>query len=429
MKKPALHVMIILGMIIGVVYGLLASNFGWIQFTTNWVKPFGSIFINLLKLVAVPLVIVTIIGGITSLSDTTKLTRIGSKTLGWFVAISLISSTIGLIFVLAVSPGKSLPVEKREELKVKYADDVSNRLNAANAVQSNGPLRILEDIVPGNIFYASQDNRNMLQVIFFSILFGIGMVISPHEKVAGLKSFFLGVNEAMLKMVHLIMKFAPIGVMALIAALLVDLAGDNPNEAISLLKVLGVFALTVIGAIMFLMAVVYPILVSRFTEFKYLDFLKKTIPAQVLAFSTSSSAATLPVTIDCAEKNLKISNEVSGFVLPLGITINMHGTCIHQAISAVFIAQAFGHDLGITEYLIVIFTCVLSSMGAPAVPGAGIIMLLIVLGSLGVEAEGLALILAIDRPLDMIRTIPNVLGDAIVAAIVDKSEKSRLKAA
>uniref|UniRef100_UPI0040577C08 dicarboxylate/amino acid:cation symporter n=1 Tax=Roseivirga sp. TaxID=1964215 RepID=UPI0040577C08 len=429
MKKPALHVMIILGMIIGVVYGLLASNFGWIQFTTNWVKPFGSIFINLLKLVAVPLVIVTIIGGITSLSDTTKLTRIGSKTLGWFVAISLISSTIGLIFVLAVSPGKSLPVEKREELKVKYADDVSNRLSAANAVKSNGPLRILEDIVPGNIFYASQDNRNMLQVIFFSILFGIGMVISPHEKVAGLKSFFLGVNEAMLKMVHLIMKFAPIGVMALIAALLVDLAGDNPKEAISLLKILGVFALTVIGAIAFLMTVVYPILVNKFTEFKYLDFLKKTIPAQILAFSTSSSAATLPVTIDCAEKNLKLSNEVSGFVLPLGITINMHGTCIHQAISAVFIVQAFGHDLGITEYIIVIFTCVLSSMGAPAVPGAGIIMLLIVLGSLGVEAEGLALILAIDRPLDMIRTIPNVLGDAIVAAIVDKSEKSRLKAA
>uniref|UniRef100_UPI00404956F3 dicarboxylate/amino acid:cation symporter n=1 Tax=Fulvivirga sp. TaxID=1931237 RepID=UPI00404956F3 len=427
MKKPALHVLIILGMILGLIYGLLASNFGWIQFTIDWIKPFGTIFINLLKLVAVPLVIVTIIGGITSLSDTTKLTRIGTKTLGWFLTISLISATVGLIFVLAISPGKYMPIEKREELRIKYADDVTDRLNVAQTVKSSGPLRVLEDIVPGNIFFASQDNRNMLQVIFFSVLFGIGMVISPSDKVTGLKNFFLGVNEVMLKMVHIIMKFDPIGVMALIASLFVDLTGNNPSEAIDLLKVLGLFAITVIAAIAFLMMVIYPILVNKLTNFKYIDFLKRMLPAQILAFSTSSSAATLPVTIDCVEKNLKLNHEISGFVLPLGITINMHGTCIHQVVSAVFIAQAFGHNLGFTEYLIVIFTCVLTSMGAPAVPGAGIILLLIVLGSLGVEAEGLALILAIDRPLDMIRTIPNVLGDAIVGSILDKSENRDIK--
>lgn len=424
MKKTPLHVLIIIGMVAGVVWGLLASNFGWIQFTVDWIKPFGSIFINLLKLVAVPLVIVTIIGGISSLSDTTKLTRIGSRTLGWFTAISIISSTVGLIFVLAFAPGKFLPPEKREELKTKYADDVSMRMSSASEIKNSGPLRILEDIVPGNLFHAAQDNRNMLQVIFFSILFGIGIVISPSEKVQGLKNFFFGVNEVMLKMVHLIMKFAPVGVMALMASLLVDLAGDDPSEVLGLLKVLGLFAATFIGALLFLMFVVYPILISRFTDFGYFDFLKKLIPAQILAFSTSSSAATLPVTLECTEQNLKISSEVSGFVLPLGITINMHGTCVHQAVSAVFIAHAFGHDLGMVEYLIVIFTCVLSSMGAPAVPGAGIIMLLIVLGSLGVEPEGLALILAIDRPLDMIRTIPNIVGDALVAAIVEKSEKT-----
>ncbi|MEQ9167489.1 MAG: cation:dicarboxylase symporter family transporter, partial [Fulvivirga sp.] len=253
MKKPALHVLIILGMILGLIYGLLASNFGWIQFTIDWIKPFGTIFINLLKLVAVPLVIVTIIGGITSLSDTTKLTRIGTKTLGWFLTISLISATVGLIFVLAISPGKYMPIEKREELRIKYADDVTDRLNVAQTVKSSGPLRVLEDIVPGNIFFASQDNRNMLQVIFFSVLFGIGMVISPSDKVTGLKNFFLGVNEVMLKMVHIIMKFAPIGVMALIASLFVDLTGNNPSEAIDLLKVLGLFAITVIAAIAFLM--------------------------------------------------------------------------------------------------------------------------------------------------------------------------------
>lgn len=412
-------------MIVGVFWGLLASSQGYIQFTTDWIKPFGTIFINLLKLVAVPLVIVTIIGGITSLSSTSKLTRIGSKTIAWFAGLSLISSCIGLVFVLIFTPGKFLPEDKREELKVQYAQDVSNRMTAADEVKKEGPLRILEDIVPGNIFDASQDNRNMLQVIFFCVLFGIGMVLSPQEKVQGLKNFFEGVNEAMLKMVHIIMKFAPIGVMALIASLLVDLAGDNPSEAIGLLRVLGLFALTVTLAIIFLMGVLYPIIIHKFTRFKYFDFWRKMIPAQILAFSTSSSAATLPVTMDCTERELKVSHEVSGFVLPLGITINMHGTCIHQVISAVFIAHAFGHDLTVGQYVIVVLTSVLSSMGSPAVPGAGIVMLLIVLGAIGVEAEGLALILAIDRPLDMLRTIPNVFGDAIVASIVDKSESSR----
>lgn len=422
MKRPPLHVQILLGMLVGVIWGLIASNYGLIGFTTNWIKPFGNIFINLLKLVAVPLVIVTIIGGITSLSSTSKLSRIGKKTFGWFAGLSLVSSAIGLVFVLLFSPGKYLPEEKREELRVKYSEDVSMRMNSAEEIRNSSPLKIFEDMVPGNIFFAAQDNRRMLQVIFFSIMFGIGMVLSPPDKVEGIKNFFLGVNEVMLKMIGMIMKFAPFGVMALLASLLVDLSGDNPAEAIQLLRILGLFALTVILAIIFLMAVVYPIIVSRFTDFKYFDFLKKTLPAQILAFSTSSSAATLPVTLDCTEKNLKVSNEVAGFVLPIGITINMHGTCIHQAISAVFIAQAFGHDLTITQYVIVLFTCVISSMGSPAIPGAGIIMLLIVLGAIGVEAEGLALILAIDRPLDMIRTIPNVLGDALVATLVDKSE-------
>ncbi len=422
MKRPPLHVQILLGMLVGVIWGLIASSYGLAGFTTNWIKPFGNIFINLLKLVAVPLVIVTIIGGITSLSSTSKLSRIGKKTFAWFAGLSLMSSAIGLVFVLMFSPGKYLPEEKREQLRVKYSEDVSLRISSAEEIRNSSPLKIFEDMVPGNIFFAAQDNRRMLQVIFFSIMFGIGMVLSPPEKVEGLKNFFLGVNEVMLKMIDMIMKFAPIGVMALLASLLVDLSGDNPAEAIQLLRILALFALTVILAIIFLMAVVYPIIVSRFTNFRYFDFLKKTLPAQILAFSTSSSAATLPVTLDCTERNLKVSNEVAGFVLPIGITINMHGTCIHQAISAVFIAQAFGHDLTIAQYVIVLFTCVISSMGSPAIPGAGIIMLLIVLGAIGVEAEGLALILAIDRPLDMIRTIPNVLGDALVATLVDKSE-------
>jgi Na+/H+-dicarboxylate symporter len=422
MKKLPLHSQILIGMFLGIGWGLLASNFGWVDFTVDWVKPFGSIFVNLLKLVAVPLVLVTIILGISSLSDLTKLTRIGSRTLGLFFFISLISAFIGLVFAVSLQPGKHLSAEKRDEIKLKYADDVGSRMGAAATVKDAGPLQIIEDIVPGNIFFASQNNRNMLQVIFFAVLFGLGVVLSPREKVQGVIGFFEGVNEVILKMVNIIMKYAPIGVFALIGALIVDMAGNNPADAIAILKVLGIFALVFIAALLAIMFGLYPILVTSFTRFRFFAFLKALVPAQLVAFSTSSSAATLPITLECTEKNLKVRNEVAGFVLPLGITINMHGTAVHQEVSAVFIAQAFGHDLTLTQYAIIVFTSVLASMGSPAVPGAGIIMQLIVLGAIGVEAEGLALILAVDRPLDMLRTIPNVVGDALVACMIDKRE-------
>ncbi|WP_339812504.1 dicarboxylate/amino acid:cation symporter [uncultured Imperialibacter sp.] len=422
MKKLPLHSRILIGMCLGILWGLLASNFGWVDFTIDWIKPFGSIFVNLLKLVAVPLVLVTIILGISSLSDLAKLTRIGTQTLVLFFSISLICAVIGLLFAASLQPGKYLSAEKRDEIKLKYADDVGSRMGVAEMVKDAGPLQIIEDLVPGNIFFASQDNRNMLQVIFFAILFGLGIVLSPKEKVQGVISFFDGVNEVILKMVNIIMKYAPIGVFALIGALIVDMAGNNPADALAILKVLGIFALVFIAALLAVMFGLYPILVRSFTRFKYLEFLRALVPAQLLAFSTSSSAATLPITLECTEKNLKVREEIAGFVLPLGITINMHGTAVHQAVSAVFIAQAFGHDLTLTQYAIVAFTSVLASMGAPAVPGAGIIMQLMVLGAIGVEAEGLALILAVDRPLDMLRTIPNVVGDALVASIIDKRE-------
>lgn len=395
---------------------------GWTSFTIDWIKPFGIIFINLLKVIAVPLVIITIIGGVSSLSDMTRLAKIGGKTLGWFTGLTVISATIGLLVCIALSPGKSLPVENRDELKAKYTSDIGNRAIAANDIKESGPLQILQDIVPENFFHAIGNNRNMLQIIFFSILFGVGMVLTNREKTLGLRSFFDGANEVLINIVHLIMKFAPFGVGALIAGLIADLAGDDPMAALELFKVLGFFALTVTIALFLIMAIVYPIVIHRYTKFKYLDFLKKLAPAQLLAFSTSSSAATLPVTIDCVEQKLKIRQEVAGFVLPLGITINMHGTAVHQAVCAVFIAHAFGHDLSLAQYAIVVVTASLGAMGAPALPGAGLIMLLMVLAAIGVEEEGLALILAIDRPLDMLRTIPNVVGDALVAAVIDQGE-------
>lgn len=426
MRRLPLHTKILLGMFIGIVWGISASSLGWVTFTMNWIKPFGSIFVSLLKLVAVPLVIVTIVEGIASLSNMTKLTRIGGKTLAWFFGLSMMSAAIGLTFSLVFDPGKTMPREKTEELKAKYSNEVSSRISSAEEIKKTGPLKILEDMVPDNIFFASQDNRKMLQVIFFSILFGIGIVMSPPEKVKVVRRFFQGVNEVILKIVNIIMLYAPIGVFALIASLIVDLAGNSPTEAISILKVLLYFSLVFILGLVFLVFVVYPLFIRRFTTFGYWEFMKAMGPAELVAFSTSSSAATLPVTLECTEQRLKVRNEIAGFVLPLGITINMHGTAVHQALCAVFIAHAFGHDLTFTQYLIIIFTSTLSSMGSPAVPGAGIIMLLIVLGAIGVEPEGIALILAVDRPLDMLRTIPNILGDAMVAAILEKNEGRNL---
>ncbi|CAD5291324.1 MULTISPECIES: dicarboxylate/amino acid:cation symporter [unclassified Imperialibacter] len=421
-KKIPLHLWIVIAMLAGVVWGMIAIFGGLGEFTTDWVKPFGTIFIKMLKLIAVPLVLVSLIDGISNLSDLTKLSRIGGKTIGFYLFTTVVAITIGLLLVNTIQPGKFLPGDKREELRMKYASDANLKMTSAKGVEESGPLQMLEDIVPDNFFKAATDNGAMLQVIFFAFMLGIAMVMSPKDKLEPVKGFFEGINITLLNVVHIIMKYAPIGVFALIAGLLVDIAGDDPSGAVDLFKALGVYALTVLGGLGTMIFLIYPLFIRIFTKIKYVQFIKGIFPAQMLAFTTSSSAATLPVTMDCVEKNLGVSEEVTSFVLPLGATINMDGTSIHQAVSAVFIAQAFGHDLTLADQLIIVLTATLSSIGAAAVPSAGLIMLVIVLGAIGVEPEGLALIIAIDRPLDMVRTIVNVTGDASVAVIVAASE-------
>ncbi len=421
-KRLPLHLWIIIALVGGVVWGLIAIFGGLGEFTSDWIKPFGTIFIKMLKLIAVPLVLVSLIDGISNLSDLSKLSRIGGKTIGFYMFTTVVAITIGLLLVNLIQPGKFLPADKREELRAKYASDANMKMDSAKDVEESGPLQMMEDIVPDNFFLAATDNGAMLQVIFFAFLFGIAMVMSPKDKMVPVKGFFDGINTALLHMVGLIMKYAPIGVFALIAGLLVDIAGEDPGGAIDLFKALGVYAINVLLGLALMVFLVYPLFIKFFTKIKYLDFIKGIFPAQMLAFTTSSSAATLPVTMDCVEKNLGVSEEVTSFVLPLGATINMDGTSIHQAVSAVFIAQAFGHDLTLAHQLTIILTATLSSIGAAAVPSAGLIMLVIVLGAIGVEPEGLALIIAIDRPLDMCRTIVNITGDAAVATIVATSE-------
>tara|TARA_Y100000385_G_scaffold288375_1_gene354821 strand:+ start:752 stop:2059 length:1308 start_codon:yes stop_codon:yes gene_type:complete len=422
MKNIALHWKIIIGMILGVIFGLLSITVGLDQFTSDWIKPLGTIFINLLKLIAVPLVFASLIKGVASLSDISRLSRIGSRTVALYLTSTVIAVTTGLFIVNTLQPGKYFSEEKRIEFKEKYASKTEAKLDAAAQVKDQGPLQFLVDIVPQNIVNATSDNRNMLQVIFFALLFGISMIMLPYEKTLYVKGFFDGVNDVILQIVDLIMLLAPYGVFALLASLMVDFSDGDVNNVIELFSALGFYSLAVVSGLLIMIFLVYPIILKIFTKIKYRDFFKGILPAQILAFSTSSSAATLPVTMERCEDHLGVSNEISSFVLPLGATINMDGTSLYQAVAAVFIAQSFGIDLDLGQQLTIVLTATLASIGAAAVPGAGLVMLVIVLGAVGMDPEGVALIFAVDRILDMLRTVVNVTGDATVAIVIASSE-------
>lgn len=404
-------------MVLGVLYGLLASKMGWVDFTNDWIKPWGKIFINLLKLIAVPLVFASLIKGVSSLSDISKLSRIGGKTIGIYLFTTVVAVTFGLLLVNIIQPGTSFSEEKRMELKEQYASNAASKIASAKDVKEDGPLQFIVDMVPSNFIQATGNNKNMLQVIFFAILFGIAMVMLPKEKTSVVKGFFDGVNDIILQIVDLIMLTAPYGVFALLGGLVVDFGGSA-----ELFQALGIYSLSVVIGLLLMIMVVYPLILKSFTKLKYFDFFKGIAPAQMLAFSTSSSAATLPVTMERCEDHLGVSEEVSSFVLPLGATINMDGTSLYQAVAAVFIAQAFGYDLDLSQQLTIVLTSTLASIGAAAVPGAGMVMLVIVLSSIGIDPEGIALIFAVDRLLDMLRTVVNVTGDATVATVVAATE-------
>ena len=402
-------------MVLGVLFGLIMSqtSFGS-NFISDWIKPFGTIFINLLKLIAMPLILASLIKGISDLKDISKLSTIGTRTLGVYVCTTVLAVIIGLVLVNIVQPGNSITEETRIDLVQEYEQGVLEKQQQAQKQSESGPLQPLVDVVPSNIFDATTNNRNMLQVIFFAIFFGIGMILIPPNQAKPVKEFFDGFNSVILKLIDLIMMSAPYGVFALLATLVVE------SPSIDLFIALGMYSLTlVIG--LGLMIVVYMIIVKFLTNTNPVNFMNGVSAAQLLGFSTSSSAATLPVTMDCVEKNLGVDKEISSFVLPIGATINMDGTSVYQAVAAVFIAQAFGLDLSLGAQLGIIVTASLASIGAAAVPSAGIVMLVIVLGQAGIPEAGLALIIAVDRPLDMCRTIVNVTGDAAVSMIVAKS--------
>ncbi len=457
MKKLALHWQIIIGLVLGVIWALLASYFGWTRFTLNWIDPFGKIFINLLKLIAVPLVFFSIIKGIASLGDIGSLGRLGIKTLSIYLLTTVVAVSIGLLLVNSIQPGKYMDEGQRLENRKKYERFVSERdgvdflddkrvLEAEEAgdagdgsdkfltdklqdmeeVKEQSPLQFLVDMVPDNIFVSFGDNSLMLQVIVFAIFFGVTMLLIDRQKISAMENFINGGNEIFLKMVDIVMKGAPFFVFALLAGKISEMAGDNPEKVIEIFKSLSWYAGTLVIGLVFMILVFYPLIVRVFAKIKFGKFFRGIGPAQMLAFSTSSSVATLPVTMECTRDNLGVSEEVTSFVMPIGATVNMDGTSMYQAIAVVFLAQMHMVDLTLAQQLTIVLTATLASIGSAAVPSAGLIMMILVLGSVGLNPAWVAIIFPIDRPLDMLRTVVNVTGDATVASLVATSEGENL---
>lgn len=456
-RSLALHWQIIIGLVLGTVYAIFSSSFGWVHFTSMWIAPWGDIFISLLKLVAVPLVLFSIISGINSLGDPKQLGKMGAKTLAIYIATTILAISTGLIAANMIRPGDRISDEMQMSNRITYelwakkegipihdkkcitcSDDfqysnnatldstlLNNALPTESSIETERtPLTFIQELIPSNIFQTLADEKSMLKVIFFAVFFGVALLLIPSSKKDKLSSVIDTLSDVFIKMVELIMRAAPFFVFALMAGVIAEQAGDDPKKVIELFKGLGWYALSVVSGLLFVAFLVYPFVVKFFIKgVSFKQFIKSISPAQLLAFSTSSSAATLPVTMDCVEKNLNVDNRVASFVLPIGATVNMDGTSLYQSVAVIFLAQLHGIDLDIIQQLSVILTVVLASIGSAAVPSAGIVMLMIVLTSVGLNPAWISIILPIDRILDMCRTSVNVTGDALVSLIVDRTSK------
>lgn len=466
MKKLALHWKIIIGLIAGIVWAFLSIRFGWNNFTSDWISPWGDIFIKLLKLIAIPLVMFSIITGIAGLADLSKLGRISAKTLTLYLITTFTAVSIGLLAVNFFNPGKHIPQEQKIKNRIlfekwqaihpevepvddrrilsdpnyaeylameglEYVEDKSTieTIEEVTSTQKS-PLSFVVDMVPDNIVNSLSSNSLLLQVIVFAILFGICLKKIPEEYSKSLTHFFEGLNHVYLKFIGIAMEGAPFFVFCLMAGNLVQMSGERPEDLLALLNSLARYGGTVIVGLFVLFGLIYPIIYAIFgyhphhSNFfqKYIFFYKSMGPAQLLAFTTSSSAATLPLTMECVHNNLKISKETTSFVLPIGATINMDGTSLYQAVAVVFLAQLHWVDLTVAQQITVVLTATLASIGSAAVPSAGIIMLILVLQSVNLNPAWIAIILPIDRILDMCRTVVNVSGDGLVSSLVEKWE-------
>ena len=461
-KKLALHWQIVIALLLGIAYSFLSTSMGWNGFTKDWINPFGEIFIRLLKFIAVPLVLFSIISGVASLPDLNKLGRMGAKTLGLFLITTTAAVSIGLILTNILQPGNYVSQDQLVKNRIKYELWVKNtegvqiadgknylsdpqyaavvsaamadmeqeqgaansgqRMQDAQSFKEASPLQFLVDFVPDNIFVALSDTKKMLQVIFFALFFGIVLVTLPAATAKPVIDVVNGASEVFIKMVDWVMKAAPFFVFALMAGVIAQMASTTA-EVIEIFKGLLSYSLTVLAGLAVMLFVVYPgMILTLVRKISYTSFFRRISPAQFLAFSTSSSAATLPVTMECTRDNLGVSQSVTNFVLPIGATVNMDGTSLYQAVAALFLAQIHLVDLSFSQQLTILLTAALASIGTAAIPSAGLVMLIVVLQAVGLNPAWIAIIIPVDRILDMCRTVVNVTSDITVSTIVAGTE-------
>lgn len=393
---------LILGAIAGMIYGPDAAV----------IRPVGTAFIRLIKMVVIPLIFASLLVGVASLGDLRKLGRVGAKTFAFYIAYYVSAVALGLFLANSLKPGNNLPEHIQTELMASYGETAG--MQAIRAEERHSIGEVLFNIIPDNPA-DSFVKANMLQIIFIAMFMGVVISLLNKAKMKPVISFFEAVNDIMIKIVEIVIKIAPFAVFALIAAVVGTFGVDI---LMSLIR----YCAVVIGGLLIL-AFTYPAVVSLFTKYPYLKFWKGISKAQLIAFSTCSSSATLPVTMECAEDNIGVSKQISSFVLPLGATINMNGTALYQGVTAIFIAQVYGMNLGIGDQLVIVLTATLASIGAAGAPAMGVLMLVIVLRQVGIPLEGIALILGVERILDMSRTVINITGDVAAATIIAHSEK------
>jgi Na+/H+-dicarboxylate symporter len=457
--RLALHWQVLIGLAIGVLYAWLSIQFGWNEFTIDYIKPFGDIFINVLKLIAVPLVLFSIISGVSSLGDPAKLGRLGIKTVITYLLTTMTAVVVGLLLVNLFQPGARVSEDLLESNRIRYElwrdangtevlDDINllteprleskveeitgesvqmndwvmDKLTKAERTKSSGPLQPLVDVVPTNIFRALAD-MSMLQIIFFAVFFGVVLVGLPKETSAPLTRAVEALNEVFVQMVWIVMKAMPLFVFALMAGQIVNAAGSDPEMFRQLLEYLLQYSLVVVLGLAFMVFLFYPSLVAILVQkLGYRKFMRGMRDAQITAFSTSSSVATLPVTMDCVRNRIGVSERTTSFVLPIGATVNMDGTSLYQAVAVVSLAQFHMVDLSLAQQAVIVLTATLASIGAAAVPSAGLVLMIIVLESVGLNPAWIALIFPVDRILDMCRTVVNVTGDGAVSTLIAHSE-------
>ena len=421
MKKTPLYEKILIAMLLGLLWTFLSEDLNLLQFNIDWLAPFGDIFMRLLKFIAVPLVLFSIIKGVSSLSSISELGRMGLKTVLLYLSTTCIAVFVGLFLVNQIGPGNNLNIDLNANVENSKVVSIQSQYDDSS---ENSPLQFLVDMVPENIFLSLSDNSSMLQIIFFAIFFASILILIPSRKKKHIDDIVDSFYDVFLKMVDVVIKYCPVFIFALLAGTLSKVSQGNEDGILNVVQGLGLYVLVVLLGLMTMVFVVYPLFLRFFVKnFSYRNFFKAIAPAQVLAFSTSSSAATLPVTMDCVRDNLKIPNKVSGFVLPIGATVNMDGTSLYQCVAVVFLAQILGQDLSLMTQFLIASTAILASIGSAAVPSAGLFMLVVVLGVAGIDPMWIAIVLPVDRILDMCRTVVNVTGDATICSVVNSFQE------